>query len=638
MEKAGRDGARARSWSVWLVTVGIGLAAGCALLDSGPSVPGGAPAQTVDFGTPEGVQVSSDGLREAVVTWAPPTVKAYRYRIERSPAADGPFVMVAEVPPKALSYADGADPSSRLEDATAYHYRVIAVLERNGPVSPPSAVVRSVTAPPPVPPEAIRAEATGSRAVTVTWQASGSIGVTGYRVERAPVDEPTAFAPVSGEVSTLTFTDGGKPSSTLKDSSEYLYRVLTVNRAGSSSAPSATARVKTLPRPAQVKGLKAVSREVRCVPLKWTPSPEADVTHYTVFRARSSEGPFEQIGTAQGRAGAEYTDGGANPGNLEDEGTYFYFVRAVNVVTAESIDSDTVRAVTREVPPEVKQVAAVSARPREVPVEWEASPDTAVVGYEVWRTLAGADDWTQVGRVNSRETTRFLDRGGEQDATRLGKLQDGTEYQYRVVAFNTATVRSSASVPAPAKTKVIPVPPSGLVATTNLPHAIRLTWSPNPEPDVDGYRLEASKKPDGGFRRWMEFRLNEKTDLSAEEKELDPSQVRYYRVMALDREGLESLWSEPIEGRAKPLPDPPFDLQAETEGALRRITWQPPPQPDVVRYVVWEKWFLGWKRLADTDRPEFTLTLPPDQKPPTLAVSAVDQDGLESRRSEAVNP
>lgn len=638
MAEAGRSKGKARAWGAWLVTMGIGLAAGCASLDSGPGAAEGALAQTVAFGTPQGVQVSSNGLREAVVTWSPQTVKAYRYRIERAPAADGPFVTIAEVSPKVLSYADGAEPSARLEDAAIYYYRVLAVLEKNGPVSTPSPVVQSVTAPPPAPPEAVRAESTGSRAVTVTWQASGSDGVTGYRVERAPVEDPAAFAPVSGEVSALSFTDGGTPASTLKDSSEYLYRVLAVNRVGSSSAPSAAARVKTLPPPARVRGLTAVSREVRCVPLKWEPSPEADVTHYAVFRARSPDGPFEKIGTAQGRTGVEYIDGGANPGNLEDEGTYHYFVRAVNAVTAESADSDAVRAVTREVPPEVRQVAAVSARPREVPLGWEASPDTAVVGYEVWRATAGGDDWTQVGRVSGRETTRFLDRGGEEDAARLGKLQDGTDYRYRVVAFNTAAVRSSASAPAAAKTKVIPVPPSGLAATTRLPYAIRLTWRPNPEPDVDGYRIEVSKKQEGGFKRWMEFRLNEKTELSAEEKELDPSQLRYYRVMALDREGLESLWSEAVEGRAKPLPDPPAGLQSQAEGASRRITWQPPPQTDVVRYVVWEKRFLGWKRLADTDKPEFMLTPPPDQKTPALAVSAVDQDGLESRRSDAVTP
>lgn len=593
--------------------------------------------QTVLYGQPQEVSVSSNGLRSAELTWAAPVEKTYRYRIERAPAIEGPFALVAEVSSRHLAYTDGATPATRLNDSTAYYYRVTAVLEKNGPFSQPSPVVMTVTAPPPVPPLNVRAAASGSRAVTVAWDASASQDVTTYRVERAPSDAPAAFEKVAA-ANAISIVDGGTPASTLKDSTDYLYRVVSVNRVDAESVPSEAVRVTTLPPPKPVQGLAAVSREVRCVPLTWAPSPEADVVHYDIYQAREAEGPFQKIGSARGRTTTQFTDGGANPGTLEDEGSYFYRVRAVNAVTAESADSATVRAVTREVPPEVRQVALVSARPREVPVSWAASPDTSVVGYEVWRATGDEDDWVQVARLNSRDSTSFMDRGGEKDGTRLGQLKDGTEYQYRVIAFNTANVRSSASAPVKARTKVIPVAPTGLTATTNLAHTVRLTWQPNPEKDVNGYLIGVSKKPDDGFRKLTVVRGSEGVALTADETELDPGVTHYYRIKALDKEGLEGEWSQTVSGRSKPLPDAPTGLQSLPDGAAVRITWQPPPQTDITQYNVWEKKLFGWRLVAATPRPEYRLEPAADEKTPTLAVTAVDQDKLESQRSEPLKP
>ena len=594
-----------------------------------------ASAAQVDRGTPEGVTVMQNGLRCAMVSWSAPTDKVYRYRIERADAAEGPFAAVADVSPSKLIYTDGATPATRLKDSATYYYRLMAVIEKGGPVSPLSSVVKTTTAPPPVPPLEVKAVATGSRAVTVTWATSASDGVTSYRVERTLAAEPGAFEKVA-DVHDLRCVDGGTPASTLKDSTKYLYRVVSINRVDAESAPSAASEVLTFPPPKPVHGLAAVSREVRCVPLTWEASPEPDVVRYDIYRGRASEGPFQKIGGVLGRSVNQSIDGGGNPGDLEDDGTYFYRVRAVNSVTAESADSEVVRAVTREVPPEVQQVAAVSGKPREIPVSWAISADTAVVGYELWRAAGDEENWSQVVRLNGRDVTSYLDRGGEKDGTKLGHLKDGSDYLYKVIAFNTADVRSSASIPVKAKTKYSPVAPVGLSATTNLAGTVRLTWQPNPEKDVSGYWVESSRKATGGFRKLTVAHVSEGATLAAEELELDPSVIKYYRIKALDKEGLESLWSEVIQGRTKPLPEAPSGLQAKTEGGLIRITWQAPSQADVKQYKIWFKKMFGWDLLATTEQPEYRLDLTDMPKAMVLAVTAVDQDKLESARSEPV--
>ncbi len=594
--------------------------------------------QIVAHGKPEAVSVTSGGLRSATVSWSKPSLPAmpvYRYRIERSESAGGPYAWVADLPGDILTFTDGQDARTWLKDSAAYYYRLSAILDQEGLVSEPTAPVKAVTAPPPLPPVSCRAEATGSRAVTVTWAASSSEGLKHYRVQRAFETAPETFEEI-GIAPGVEFVDGGTAASTLKDSTRYRYRVLAVNRVDAVSAPSPAATVQTLPPPAPPAKLVAVPNGVRCVPLSWEASPEQDVVRYDVYQARAPEGPFKKIGEVQGRAVTAFTDGGGNPGDLEDEGSYFYRVRAVNSVTAESADSLTVRATTRAVPPVVQRVSARSARPREVPVVWAASPDDAVAGYEVWRATADSDEWAQVARLGSRAETNHLDRGGQKDAARLGLLADGTVYHYRVIAFNTANVRSSASMPVRATTKVIPATPSGLKASGQRARGIRLTWAPNSEKDIGGYLVEASKKPDGGFRKLVYVPVFAGMMLEAEDTGLEPGAARFYRVRATDKDGLESLWSEVAQGAAKPLPDAPSGVSVQREDPEVRIVWTPPRQDDVAEYRIWAKKLLGWDLLATVKHPECAWIVTDSAKAVTVAVTSVDNDQLESVKSDAV--
>jgi len=591
--------------------------------------------QMVAYGKPEAVSVTDGGLRLATLSWAKPTLPAYRYRVERAENLGGPYAWVADLPGEALTYTDGQDPKSWLKDATAYYYRISAILDKSGLISAPSEPVKTVTAPLPSPPASCRAVATGSRAVTVTWVASSSTGIKNYRVQRTAEAAPAAFEEIA-IVSGTEFVDGGTAESKLKDSTRYCYRVLVVNSVDAISEPSPVATVQTLPPPAPPAKVTAGSNGVRCVPLAWAVSPEQDVVRYDVYRSRSAEGPFKKISEVQGRKVTEFMDGGGNPGNLEDEGTYYYRVRAINGVTAESADSQAACATTRAVPPVVQQVFAMSARPREVPITWTASPDDTVTGYEVWRALADSDEWKQVARLASRTETNYLDRGGQKDAVRLGLLADGTAYRYRVIAFNTANVRSSASAPVQATTKVIPATPSGLEATTQLARGIRVTWAPNPEKDIGGYLVEVSKKPNGRFRKLAYLSALEGIVLEAMDADQKPGTTRYYRVRATDKDGLESLWSEAVQGTAKPLPDAPSGVSVQRDGATIRIVWTAPPQADVTQYRVWSRKLLGWNLLATIDHPDCAWVVTGLSKTASLAVTAIDKDQLESVKSETV--
>jgi len=587
------------------------------------------------YGQPEGVSVSDKGLREATLTWAQPQGEVYRYRIERSESPTGPFVKVDELSPQKMQYRDKGTPEAPLKDNTVYYYQIVAILERDGAESIPSTMVKTLTAPPPLAPLNVRAVASGSRAVTVTWATSQSDSVTGYRVERTLGTAPGTFERI-GLVRVAVLVDGGTSASTLKDSSKYLYRIVTINRVNSESVPSQVAEVITMPPPAVVRKVVAVSDEVRCVPLSWMPSPESDVVRYDIYRARSPEGPYDKIGSVVGLTSVTFLDGGANPGTLEDEAAYYYRIRAVNAVTSESADSEAVKAVTRSVPTEVEGVTAIGNRPREIPVNWSVTSDKAVVGYEIWRSEEGADDWIQLSRINGSGVTNYLDRGELKPKPGLGSLKDATVYQYKVIAFNKANVKSSASNPVSARTKYRPVAPSGMTVTTNQPLAITLNWSPNPEKDIGDYVVECSDSPDGAFRKLVSVQSVREKGLSAKEMALPSGVVRFYRIKAIDKDGLESDWSTVGRGAAKSVPDAPVSLQSEAVGANVRVVWKAPVQPDVRRYKIWRKKLFGWEPVSTTEQTNYLFEFTELSKPMTIAVSAVDKDELESEKSESI--
>jgi len=198
-------------------------------------------------------------------------------------------------------------------------------------------------------------------------------------------------------------------------------------------------------------------------------------------------------------------------------------------------------------------------------------------------------------------------------------------------------VRSSASDPVSATTKVIPSTPAGLTATRNTAGMVTLTWQANPEKDINGYRVESSKRADDGFREFMFVPASAgSAAMTATETGLEPGDVRYYRVRARDNERLESEWCEPVEGRAKPLPDPPSALQAAAAGQAFVISWQPPPQSDITGYRVWaqKRLMLGWDLIGTVTQNNYRLELDGEARLPVIAVTAIDQDKLESAKSE----
>lgn len=579
--------------------------------------------------SPSDLKTGDLGLREVTVSWNK-AAGADRVRVERAAAADGVFSTLATVDAADGKFTDRGAKNEPLRDATTYYYRLVAI-GPDGQESRPTAPMESLTAPPPGPPADLQAAPHGSRAVQVTWTPSADEGVARYLVERAAADAPDAFVLV-GTVQGTVFHEGETAKSPLKDDTAYLYRVAAVNRVGATGAFSAAVSVTTEPPPVPVTGLTAQSQQVRCVPLSWQPSAEQDVVEYEVWRAEAAEGPFARVGRVKGRSSCCFLDGAADPGTLEDARTYYYRVIAVDAVTARSADGDTVSATTRPLPPTVQLLQATSGRPREIPLQWDLSPDEKVIGYVVERAESANGPFVPVADLTRRDQVTWTDRGGEKRANRLGLLRDGTRYQYRVAAYNTARARSPFTELVDATTKPVPATPVIAGVTTSEARRVIVAWPANPEPDIASYRIEWAREANGRYREAGTVDGSVSSFTHTDQPDGEP---RCYRLRAVDQDTLESAWSGPVCGGTKPRPPPPSAVSAVWQDGAAELSWTAPEVPDVKAYRVSRAGFLGLGSTVLGESESTTLRLAAAQvgKGISVFVTAVDADGLESERS-----
>lgn len=419
----------------------------------------------------------------------------------------------------------------------------------------------------------------------------------------------------------------------LQDDRIYYYTILGISPSGLANIPAPPFPVRTTGQPAPVSKFYSAGKNVRFIQLFWEPSQDPNVNGYVIYRSEKQSGPFTEIAVINDRRQQSYTDYGEQKGfhrygTLKDNSLYYYTIHTRNIVGVESEDSEIIAGMTKGAPEPPRGVGAIDRQPRKVPLYWEAVSDPDVKGYAIFRSRDQYKQFQQIDFVRGREQQEYIDKG-----TWDKPLRDDTLYYYRIRSVNVVDLQSEDSRTVSATTKAPPRPVAGITTESGLLRSITLHWQANPEEDIVAYEIFRGNSSDIVVERVGKV---DKTELSFTDSGLADGRTYYYRLRAIDQDGLEGRLSEVVQATTKPLPVPPRGLQAEQRPEGIYLSWQANPEKDIREYSVYSIGFLATK-IGSTGETGFLYTesLEPGRTY-RFQVRAVDEDGLSSEFSDPV--
>ncbi len=440
-------------------------------------------------------EIAGTGLFGRIqISWTPPEfTNVLGYGVYRSTSPTGTFDFLSGDVAGDTLITTGRNTfvdSSFTGEALIYYYRISTVNRGRlvSDLSNPVGVELIPDTSPPAPPQNLSVLTdleTGE--VILGWtppstDATGSdlTGLSGFRIYRSE-GTPDAFALLVDTTSVVTsFVDKD-----VKGGTQYFYAVSALDPPGNESARS---EVKSLITSgiATPGGLAAVG-DVSKIILAWNPNTEEDLSGYNVYRSDRSDGEFVRLGPPE----APFTTGLSSyaDSNLVGGSTFFYRVSAVTT-TGEGSQSGHVGATVK-----------VDDQPPAAPTNLLTELDRSVITRVTLR-------WTPPSQDNNGEDlTGLLEykvyRNNVEIATTVDPTyQDNsvvplTSYTYNISAIDPNDNEGPRSDSEVVTTFGISVPAN--VSATGDVFLIRVSWDPNEELDLLGYRVYRATSSTGTF-------------------------------------------------------------------------------------------------------------------------------------------
>jgi fibronectin type 3 domain-containing protein len=298
-----------------------------------------------------------------LLTWNAST-GAVSYNVKRGTSTGGEAT-VATVTAPTTTFTDAG-----LTNNTLYFYVVTAVNAAGE-----SGASNEVSARPNIPPASPTglAAAAGNAQVVLTWNANTETNLTGYNVYTAATQTGPFTQKVNTSlVTTTTFTNTG-----LTNGTTYFYIVRAVNNSGQESGNSNT--VSAVP-----------TNSAPAAPVILTPSKKTNSTAPTIVGTAAPSVTIKLFFNGVQESATTTSDAQGNwslkPATKVD-GVYTVTATATNSFgTSAGSNAITITVDTHVNPPSNVQAIAQNGQ---VNLTWTASPDSDIVGYEVWRSDGG---------------------------------------------------------------------------------------------------------------------------------------------------------------------------------------------------------------------------------------------------------
>jgi fibronectin type 3 domain-containing protein len=229
---------------------------------------------------PEDFKAEGALVKRVNLTWKASTAEDVEgYKLYWSKAKEGEFLHLKTLSGRTTDrYLDDARGFDKLEDGTAYHYR-LTTYNRVDVESEPTPLASATTKPRPSKPSDLRGESAKAKSAPLRWSANPEKDIVVYHLFRATGAEGGDFERIAKIQGTETIDKG------LKDDTLYRYRLQAEDKDGLLSAFSENVSVRTKARPVPTQRAEGRLSEGKAV-LTWKASPEQDIVHYTVYEKK----------------------------------------------------------------------------------------------------------------------------------------------------------------------------------------------------------------------------------------------------------------------------------------------------------------------------------------------------------------
>ena len=441
---------------------------------------------------------------------------------------------------------------------TAYYYRVRTINSVGmGPVS--NAASATTESPPvivPTAPSGLRATASGSSQIHLSWVEplnTRVAAITGYRIEISS-NAGAIWSNLVNNTGTaaLTYVHTG-----LTPSTTYHYRVSAINSVGTgpvSNVASATTDALASTVPDAPTSLSASESGRFQINLSWT-APLNDggesITGYKIEVSADAGRSWRVLTENTGNASTAYSHTGLMPNT-----TRHYQVSAINSVgtgPVSNVAGATTDPPAATVPDTPTGLTATASGENQINLSWTAPNDggAVITGYSIEMSTNAGTKWLNLVSNTGSTATTYTHTD----------VMLGITYYYRVRAINSVGTGFASNVAQVTPDTPVITAPTGLSATAIGSSQITLSWttpSSNRGATITGYRIEVSY--DAG-KSWSDLVDNTNSSATAHAHTgLAPGVTCYYRVSAVTPIGMG-----PTSNIAHATTDTNVDVMEETE-------------------------------------------------------------------------
>ena len=299
--------------------------------------------------------------------------------------------------------------------------------------------------------------------------------------------------------------------------------------------------------------------DITSVAFEWRKVEDIKVDGYYLYRAEmGKEGSkLKRVAFIENRYTTHYVDA-----DLEPNTRYMYSIASATKNDKESMPTNSYAVQTLPILESVSYIQAISNMPRQVKILWRPHENERIKYYTIERSTPTSTKWDKIATLQGRFQVEYIDT----------KLDDNFAYMYRLKAHTYDHIASKPSEIARAITKPLPLAANNIQATRDQPRKIIVSWEPSQTSDVIMYKIYSSSSADGSYTH---LKSVSNTFSHYEDLLKVDGKTRFYKVAAIDKDGLESaLNMSPAMGSTLPKLNKPIITLAQIQGERVILNWQ----------------------------------------------------------------